>query len=154
MPPRGARGEAGVAGVGEMTDEQLAETDAPDLDTITTDDLRAHIAEPPPPADRSKASAAPAAPPADATLDVHVVAEADADAVVGRQNRTLVCRVRNAVEDGQSNGVVTTLVATALNLPVYRVVLVRGQYRADKAFKLIGVDAVALERLLAALPSG
>ncbi|MGC4034261.1 MAG: DUF167 family protein [Tepidisphaeraceae bacterium] len=147
----------GVVGIGELSPGQLAEMDAPDLGGISADEVVSHtiIDTPPPPATPrpSKSDATSATVVADGTLDARIVGRSDADAVLGRDGTTLVAGVRNEIEDGQANGVLVQLIAGALGVPVYRIVLLRGHYKAEKAFKIVGVDQAGIERRLRQLPT-
>lgn len=139
----------GVVMAGDMAPEQLNQMDAPDLDALSGEDLRGRAIETPVPMraeSKAEKKAAAAVPPlADSTLEVRINGRAPSNRVTGHSGRTLLIDVTHEIEDGQANGVVVELASQALDVPIYRIVLIRGHYRSDKAFKILGVEQAMLE---------
>lgn len=151
---------AGLITVGDLDPEQLARMDAPDLNEIANAAVGGRPinsptrlpAEPPAVSPPRGNPPAPATPPVgDATLEVRIVGRSKIDTVAGHDGRTLIVHVRCEVEDGQANGVVVELASQALQIPVYRIVLLRGHYKSDKAFKLLNFDQATLDRRVSAM---
>ena len=84
---------------------------------------------------RTPARAYPSALPT-SVLHVRVQPRARQNAVVGWQDETLRVRVTAAPHDGEANRAVSRVLAEAFDVPISRIVLVRGAASRDKVFRI------------------
>jgi uncharacterized protein (TIGR00251 family) len=74
--------------------------------------------------------------PVPALLHVRVQPRARQNEVVGWQDETLRVRVTAAPHDGEANRAVSRVLAEAFDVPISRIVLVRGAGSRDKVFRI------------------
>ena len=82
------------------------------------------------------------------TLSVHAQPGAGRSAVVGRHGDALKVRVAAPPEGGRANEVLARLLAETLGVPAANVALVSGDKSRNKRFRVTGVDAAELPRIL------
>lgn len=138
----------GFVMAGDVTPEMLNREEAPDLGEMTRDDLQGRPIETPPamlPPEKSVRRGEEVSTVKDATLEVRITGRCKQNRVSGHDGRVMLAEVTFEVEDGQANGVVVELASAALDVPVYRIVLLGGHYKMNKSFKIVGMGQAELE---------
>jgi uncharacterized protein len=97
---------------------------------------------------------APGGDPPDLLLRVHVQPGAGRTAVMGRHGDALKVKVGAPPEGGRANAAVVALLASSLGVPAAQVVLESGESSRSKRFRVRGIAAEELERLLELAAAG
>lgn len=85
-------------------------------------------------------------------IELAVTPRAAAERVGPVRGGVLLVRVTRPPADGEANRAVLRLVARAIGVPVSRLTLASGERSRRKRVTVEGIDAVELDRRLAALP--
>jgi len=82
-------------------------------------------------------------------LAIKVVPGSSRDEIAGRLGDAIKIKVMAAPEGGQANRAVIDLLAEALDVPAYRIKLVRGHYDSRKLMQISGMSQAQVDEKLA-----
>jgi len=98
---------------------------------------------------RDEPAAATSMPSYAVKLAIKVVPGSSRDEIAGRLGDAIKIKVMAAPEGGQANRAVIDLLAEALDVPAYRIKLVRGHYDSRKLMQISGMSQAQVDEKLA-----